>query len=156
MSLQDQFRQYLVAADVDGVRRLWAHAFPNMPQAPQRDRDVLIQIHLARTQMVSIPLKLRAYSHRWLLDNGYPSMLPDDMKPKAERIYPRIAEAVGISVTASNPLFKPVAKSIERAMADAVEDAFASGRREPEFLKARMNEARAREHRYFADLLHRK
>jgi hypothetical protein len=37
-------------------------------------------------------------------------------------------------------------------MADAVEDAFAQGRREPEFLRARMQEAREREHRFFGQL----
>jgi hypothetical protein len=79
-------------------------------------------------------------------------MLPDGLKPRAERMYPRIAEAVGISVTASHPLLKPVAASVERAMADAVEDAFAQGRREPEFLRARMQEAREREHRFFGQL----
>jgi hypothetical protein len=151
MSYQDQFRQFLEAADIDGVRRLWEHVHPHLP-APIKDSDVLVAIHMARTQMVSVAFRLRAYSHRWLVDHGYPSMLPDGLKPRAERMYPRIAEAVGISVTASHPLLKPVAASVERAMADAVEDAFAQGRREPEFLRARMQEAREREHRFFGQL----
>lgn len=152
MSHQDLFRQYLEAANVDGVRRLWEHVHPHLP-VPIKDNDVLAAIHIARTQMISIEFKLRAYSHRWLVDNGYPSMLPDELKPKAERIYPRIAEAVGIAVAASSPLLKPVAKSIERAMSDAVEEAFASGRKEPEFVKARMKEAADRQRKYFAELL---
>jgi hypothetical protein len=152
MSYQDQFRQFLEAADIDGVRRLWEHVHPHLP-APIKDQDVLVSIHMARTQMVSIAFKLRAYSHRWLVDNGYPSQLPDELKPRAERLYPRIVEAVGISVKASHPLLKPVAASIERAMADAVEDAFASGRKDHEFVSARMREARERTERFYAELL---
>jgi hypothetical protein len=156
MSLQAQFRQYLAAADIDGCRRLWEHAFPNMPQAPVKDRDVLVQIHLARTTTSSIDFKLRAYSHRWLTDNGYPSLLPDELKPKAERIYPRIAEAVGIAVMANSPVLKPVAFAIQKAMGNAVEDAFAEGRGgDTAFVTARMNEAREKEKKYFSDLLNR-
>lgn len=153
MAMHDQFRQYLEAVDVDGVRRLWTHVFPNLPRPPADDKACIVQIHVARTQMVSIDFKFRAYSHRWLVDHGYPSMLPDHMKPHAERIYPRIVEAVGIAVVASGPLLKPVAQRIERAMADAVEEAYADGRREPEFVRARMKEAGDRERKYFAELM---
>lgn len=154
MSLQDQFRQYLEAVDVEGVRGLWAHVFPNMPQAPVRDSDVVVQIHMARTQMVSIDFRKRAWSHRFLVDNGYPSLLPDELKPRAEQMRPRIEEAVGISVMASNPLLKPVAASIQKAMSDAVMDAHADGRiSDTAFVTQRMNEARDRQRRYFSELL---
>jgi hypothetical protein len=38
----------------------------------------------------------------------------------------------------------PLAKAIEKAMSDAVAEAYADGKRAPEFVRARMREARAR------------
>lgn len=93
--------------------------------------------------MSSIALKLRAYSHRWLLDNGYPSGLPDDLKPAAERIYPRVAEAVGIAVKGNSELGRAVAPFIRGAMEYAVEDIYADIKSpDPIFVKGRMQEAR--------------
>ena len=71
-----------------------------------------------------------------------PSHLPDDLKPKAERMYPRIAEGVGISVNVRNPLLKPAATEVRKAMEDAVSDAYADGRTDPAFVTKRMQEAR--------------
>lgn len=133
----------LVECDAAGVRKLWAHIAPNLPQ-PRTDHKALATIHRARTEMPDMPLKLRAYSHRWLTDHGYPSALPDDLKPKAERMEPKIVEAVGIAVKGRSDASKPVAKLIEKAMSDAVLECFADGRIEPVFVKARMAEARAR------------
>jgi hypothetical protein len=138
-----EFRRCLVECDVAGIRALWSHVSPNMPQPPD-DAAALIAIHIARTQAESVPLKLRAYSHRWLLDNGYPSQLPDNLKPSAERIYPRIASAVGVCVKAGSEWRKPLAAAMQQAMSDAVAEAYADGRTEPEFVKARMGEARAK------------
>lgn len=152
MNLSATTRECLEAIDVDRLRKVWDVVFPHIPQ-PVKDADMVVQIHLIRTQASSIAFKLRAYSHRWLTDNGYPSLMPDELRPRAERLYPRIVEGVMIAVKASDPLLKPVAKRIERAMSDAVEDAYAEGRREPEFVRARMEEARVREKRFFAQLL---
>ena len=99
-------------------------------------------LHHARTQAASMPLNLRAYSHRWLLDHGYPSGLPDELKPRAERIYPRVASAVGISVNVRSAFMKPVAEALRGAMSDAVMDAYADGKTDPAFVSARMREAR--------------
>lgn len=153
MALHDTFRQYLEAMDVDGVRRLWEHVSPHLP-VPVKDSDVIVAIHMARTQMVSIDFRKQAYSHRWLVDQGYPSQLPDELRPKAEQLRPIVREGVGIAVMTSNPLMKPVAKSIERAMSDAVMDAHSQGRiGDTAFVAARMNEARDRQRRYFSEIL---
>jgi hypothetical protein len=136
-----EFRRCLENMDVRGIRRIWRHVSPDLPQ-PSNDHDALVAIHHARTQAQSIAFKLRAYSHRWLIDSGYPSALPDRMKPSAERIYPKVAEAVGISVNARSELFKPVVAMVRGAMEDAVMDAFADGRTDRDFVAARMSEAK--------------
>lgn len=141
----------LEQADVAGVRRLWAHVAPHMPQ-PKTDAEALSRIHYARTTMPAMALKLRAYSHRWLLDHGYPSGLPDDLKAKCERMYPVVIDAVGIACGASSEILKPAAAQIETAMSDAVMDAYADKKTDPVFVKARMMDARARMKKYFRDL----
>ena len=148
-----ELRRCLLACDVEGVRRLWQHAMPHLPQ-PESDAAALISIHYARTQMASLPLKPRAYSHRWLIDNGFPSGLPDDLKPKAERIYPRIVDGVGIAFLARNPAMVPVSTAIRDKTAEAVLDCYANGDRDPIIVKPRMLETRARAKKYYADLIH--
>ena len=105
---------------------------------------MLATIHLARTQSQAMRFNLRAWSHRWLAERGLPSMLPDDLRPRAERLYPRKVTSVGVGVMAMTEGSAPLARAIEGAMSDAVMDAYAEGREEPEFVKARMLEARAK------------
>lgn len=137
-----EFRRCLEQLDCDGIRKLWRHVSPHLPQ-PKSDHEALISLHHARTQARSIAFKLRAYSHRWLCDNGYPSGLPDELKPSAERIYPKIVQAVGIAVKATAEWRKPVAALIQKSMSDAVMDASADGKLgDAAFVTARMNEAR--------------
>lgn len=136
-----EFRRCLEAVDVAGIRKLWRHVSPHLPQ-PQTDAEALVTIHHARTQTDSIALKLRAWSHRWLLDHGYPSGLPDHLKPSAERIYPRVVEGVGISVNFRSPILQPIASLVRGAMEDAVSEAYADNNTEPSFVRARMQEAR--------------
>lgn len=139
---QAELRRCLEQLDCAGTRKLWQHVSPHLPQ-PKSDAETLIALHHARTQAKSIQFKHRAYSHRWLCDNGYPSGLPDPLKPSAERIYPKIVKAVGIAVVALSASRKPAAALIERAMADAVEDAYAEGKQDDDaFVTARMHEAR--------------
>src|SRR5262252_6110655 len=121
-----ELRRCLLACDIEGVRRLWQHVAPHLPQ-PESDAAALMSIHYARTQMVSLPLKARAYSHRWLIDNGFPSGLPDALKPKAERIYPRIIDAVGIATGTRNPAMVPVVIAIRDKTAETVLDCYANG-----------------------------
>jgi len=139
-----ELRRYLEAGDVTGVRRLWQHEFPHLPQ-PQDDGEALVVLHMARTAAASIPLKLRAYSHRWLLDHNFPSQLPDDLKPAAERMYPKVVTAVGISVNAISELLRPAMVEIHKAMEDAVLEAYSDGKEgDIPHIRNRMKEARER------------
>src|SRR4029077_10199725 len=128
-----EMRRCLLDCDVAQMRRLDQHLMPHLKELS--DGEVLITIHLARTLSSLIPFRLRAWSHRWLLDHGYPSRLPDHLRPRAERIYPKIIDAVGIAVKAGNDLFKPVAGMVRDAMSDAVLECYADNRKEPEFVK---------------------
>lgn len=138
----DEFRRCLADLDVGQALLIWRHVFPNMPQ-PTR-RDALAVMHIARTTANSIHDRLRFYSHRWCLDHGYPSQLPDHLKPRAERMYPQIAESVGISVNSKYPV---VREAIHGAMREAVLDCYANGDTAPAIVKPRMQEARERERR---------
>lgn len=138
----DAFKRCLVNTDVTGLKALWAHVFPHLHQ-PADDEQALIMLHHARTQAESVRFRLRAYSHAWLTERALPSGLPDRLRPRAERIYPRIVEGVGISVRARSPEMAPLADAVHRAMQDAVEDAYAEGRTDPVFVRKRMFDARA-------------
>lgn len=134
-----EFRRCLSECDVVAIRKLSNHVFPNAPQ-PTNDKEALATIHYARTQSKWMDLRLRAYSHRWLVDQGYPSALPDELRPRAERMYPIIVEGVGIATKTT----EPAAKLIRQAMSDAVQDAYASKQTDPLFIKQRMIEARGK------------
>lgn len=99
-------------------------------------------LHLARTMSEDVPTKLRVYSHEWLVERRLPSHLPNEMKPKPEQVEQRIVSAVGISVHSELP---GVEEAVRGAMERAVLDAYAGGNEDPDFVKARMNEAKARE-----------
>lgn len=144
MDAQAAFREALEAGDVAAVRRLHGIVMPHLP-APKSDVEAEITMHMARTAMAAITPKARYWSHAWLTERAYPSQLPDRLRPSAERMFPRIVEGVGISVNFSSSLLKPAAKLIQKAMGDAVEDAYANGDRDPILIKARMAEARAKE-----------
>ena len=136
-----EMRRCLIDCDVAQMRKLDQHLMPHLRGLS--DGEVLISMHLSRTVMESIPFKLRAYSHAWLLNNGYPSKLPDHLKPKAERIYPRIGEAVGIAVKGASDLTRPIAGLVQNAMSDAVMDVYADSRHpDVDLVKARMKLAR--------------
>ena len=137
-------RRYLEAGDADGARRLWAYMYPGLPQ-PKSDHEALVVLHMARTAAISITLKLRAYSHRWLLDHGFPSQLPDELKPLAERLYPKVVTAVGLSVNTESELLKPVMAEIQKAMEGAVLEAYGDGKEgDIPHIRKRMKEARER------------
>lgn len=106
-----------------------------------------MRMHHARTQAESIGIRKRAYSHRWLVERALPSGLPDHLRPRAERMYPVVVEGVLVACHTFSNALKPAVREIQDSMSAAVADAYAEGRREPEFVKARMHEARARAHR---------
>lgn len=113
------FQACIETLDVALMRKLWRHIQPNLPQ-PENDEETLISLHMARTQTSALDARLRMYSHAWLVERGYPSQLPDHLRASAERMYPRVVRAVGISVNASSPLRQAVMLPVREAMADAV------------------------------------
>jgi hypothetical protein len=143
MKYADEFARALVTCDVKSIRRLFRHVRPDLPQ-PKTDHEALFAIHHARTQADTFALRLRAYSHAWLRDHGYPSGLPDDLRPKAEQLYPRFVEGVGIACRGVSEIGRAVAPLVQGAMSDAVMDVYADNRSpDPMLVKARMMEARA-------------
>lgn len=141
MKFSDDFRRCLIDLDVIGIRRLWQHVSPHLPQ-PETDAEALASIHIARTQARSVPFRLRAYSHAWLTERNLPSHLPDRMKPRAERMYPKVVGVVGISVRNVAGRRSEYGLAMESAMSEAVLEAYADGKEEPTFVKARMMEAK--------------
>ena len=138
------FRNLLEAGDAPGLMAFWAEKMPSMPQ-PKGLEQATAAMHMARTAADSVSLRFRAYSHRWLLERDLPSQLPDKLKPSAERLYPVVVDGVGISVNTMNKWMEPAMVPIRQAMETAVEEAYADNRRDPAFVKVRMNEARDRE-----------
>jgi hypothetical protein len=106
------------------------------------EAQTLAAIHIARTEAESMPLAARAYSHRWLLERGYTSRLPDRLKPSAERLYPEVVGAVGISANSKHLAIKT---GVQNVMEYAVNDCYANGDTDPVIVKPRMMEARAKE-----------
>jgi hypothetical protein len=138
----DEFARCLATCDVKGIRRLHQHVRPDLPQ-PKNDHEALFAIHHARTLTETFAFRLRAYSHAWLRDHNYPSGLPDELKPKAERLYPRFQEAVGIVCGGTSEIGRAVAPIIRGAMSDAVMDVYADDKHPDAVLvKSRMMEAR--------------
>lgn len=129
--------------DVPAARRIWRTIAPHLPQ-PGSDHEVLIMLHHARTQSEDIAFKDRAYSHAWLCDYNVASGLPDHLKPRAERLYPRVIEGVGIGVKAMSSLMGPIAGHIRASMEDAVLEAYADKRTDPAHVRQRMAEAKAK------------
>jgi len=66
---------------LDAYRRIWAHTHGHLPQ-PANDQEAEFTLHMARTNVRSIPLRLRRYSARWLEERGFGSFLPDELKRK--------------------------------------------------------------------------
>lgn len=136
-----EFRQLLEQGDVQAIRGAWAQLFPHLPQVETYEQAEVV-MHHARTQMQSIAFKHRAWSHRWLTERSLPSGLPDTLRPRAERLYPVVVDAVGVSINTSVPQLRPAMLEVRRDVCDAVEDAYAAGHKDPVFLKQRMNEVR--------------
>jgi hypothetical protein len=140
VDLNKAMHEALETLDTDALGKIWAIARPGMPQL-RTDKARLAAAHMARTQMPTIAFRLRAYSHAWLLERGYPSQLPDEMRRSAERVYPVKVGVVGISVNA--PAHRAdLAKEIRTSMEYAVEDCYANGDKDPAIVHPRMMEAR--------------
>ena len=136
-----EFRRCLVDCDKEGIRKIWKHVAPNMP-IPENDDDTLVCIHITRTATERLPFRFRAYSHSWLRERFpvNPSLLPEDLKPRAERMYPRIVSAVGICVASFGNKKTDYHHHVSTKLCELVADMYADGIEDPVLIKARMKE----------------
>jgi len=141
MNPHEVMRRALEEHDLVTCCKLWEVVAPKMPQ-PKNEHEARITMHHACTQTENINLRSRAYSHRWLVDHGYPSGLPDKLKPKAEQMFPKIVDVVGIACGSTSKLMQPVVVQVRGAMEHVVLDHYADGIKDPEVIKPRMLEAR--------------
>lgn len=105
-----EFRRCLIELDVAGIQKLWAHVSPHLPQ-PKTDDEALHTLHLARTKVPTLPLKLRMYSQAWLAERERKT---------------RIAAAVGIVVMAPKHRRRQ-ALDLRAELSGAVMDAYQAG-----------------------------
>lgn len=138
MESPQAYHQCIRELDINGIRSLWSRT---KAYKPMTDHETLIALHYARTMLVMAPFRERAYSHSWLSERDLPSGLPDNLRSKAERIYPVVKGVVGISVNSKYP---QVITEVRGAMEEVVENAYADGKEDPAYIKPRMMEARAK------------
>lgn len=144
MAAQDEFRRALETGDVKLLQRIHPILFPHAPAAQDLDAAE-VQLHMARTMADWLALNKRAYSHRWLIERGLPSQLPDRLRASAEQICPVVKEAVLVSANTNSKILKPAMAEVQQAMADAVLEAEADGRlSDSEFVRDRIMFARGR------------
>jgi hypothetical protein len=135
-------QECMTALDVERARKIWGVAFPHLPSIDS-DVHMLITLHMARTQSETIDERLRFYSHQWLSERGYPSQLPDKLRPAAERLYPIKVSSVGISVNIKSELFRPLVTHVRGAMENAVMEVYSDGKQDDvNLIRQRMFEAR--------------
>ena len=140
----DAFRQCLLQMDIATMRKLWAFVSPHLPPAGT-DEEIEISIHYARTLTKTIGFKDRAYSHAWLAERALPSGLPDHLRPRAERMYPRVVPAVGVSFNFLSLELQPLKPVVQAAMEKAILEVHADGKiLDTLLVKQRMEEARKR------------
>lgn len=138
--MHEHFRAALEQGDVALLRKVWAHVHPHLPQ-PKTDAEAEAIMHASRTQARTISFSKRAYSHAWLLERNLPSGLPDELRPRAQRMYPVVAASVGLAVASRYP---EVVRAIGSAQVDVVENAYADNKpykREAAYLKPRIADA---------------
>lgn len=143
------FRTALEAGDVRQLQRISAAQEPHLPRLTDAQAEVVM--HDARTRARSMPLAKRLWSHRWLTERGHDSGLPDQLRPSAEQVTPRIVAAVGISYQNKLERDLPgITAAVGMKMAEAVQEAQADGRLEDSiFVRARIAQARRKALRQF-------
>jgi hypothetical protein len=147
MNLAESYaiRRCLDDCDVARLRGMWAKFAPAAPQ-PSSDKQVLAAIHYARTLGDEFSIRQRAYSHSWLLGEGLPSGLPDELRPRAERLCPVKKTSVGISVNLRSRILQPAKPLVVKAMSDAVMECYEDGKQDDApLIRKRMFEAKDRE-----------
>lgn len=139
-----EFRRCLLEADVPGIMRIWKHTNPHLPQPSPS--EAYLQLHLARTEAESVPKKLKLYSYDLLYEHGYQKI--DGKWVHGEPVFigegdPSVkALSVGI---ASKSRYADVRERIVAAMKDAYLNEIAKGITEPEIVRGKMLEARAKQ-----------
>lgn len=142
-----EFRHYLIAMDVPALRRYWQMIFPDQLN-PSSDAEALLAAHMTRLTTESMPIASRLYSYAWLRERGYPTDLPPSLAKHKDYIPKMLAASVGISVGRAGGVMSPENHAVRSVMESAVLETYADGHAgEPERVKARMMEMRAREKR---------
>jgi hypothetical protein len=131
-----EFHRCLIELDIDGIRGLHQATSGQLLS----EAETLTSLHYARTCANSLPLAARLYSHAWLCERGLPSGLPDELKPRADRLCPRQVRAVGIAVNTLAGKTE-LARMLEKAMSDSVLASLADGIEDSSLMKSRMVEA---------------
>ncbi len=121
---RDHFRQALIDGDAMLCWKIMTEVQPHIKIKSLAEAEAVM--HRARTELVFVPFRARAYSHAWLCERNLPSALPDELRPKAERLYPRVAQIVGIAVKMPK-LLHEVAQEVESSMSSAVSGLAADG-----------------------------
>ncbi len=143
-TLTSALRDCLEGGDVHRLRSIWAQVYPKMPQ-PKTYEEAEVVFHQARTAAKSVSAYRRQYSHVWLMDRGYRSDLPYELKSKSEQQgRPVIVEAVGIAVKSFNRSKEGRERvtAIQTAMENAVLEAMGDGVTDPNIVRAQMMLAR--------------
>lgn len=135
MALPDAFRQAMVEGNFMRCGQLWADAFPNMP----KPSNIEAAMHTARTASISMPTPKRIYSNEWLIERGFPSSLPDELKPER----PVHTYGIGVSVNSVSKREDRAeeAKAVEYAMGQAGACAMFDGVKDTGLIKKIMREA---------------
>ena len=143
MSVSAAFREALSDGDASRVMNLWRTVYPGLPQL-RNLKEARGCMHRARTEAESIRLEKRLYSHAWLAERGLPSGLPDELRPPAEQIRPRVVYAVGVSVNSRHKGGADLASAVEAAMGQAAGEMIDAGIIDSKRVSAHMWAARDR------------
>lgn len=133
MSVSREFREVLFAMDVKRARRMWTQIAPHLPQ-PLDDSEAERILHMARSEMRSIPTVMRQYSREWL----------------AERYPLHTAAAVGIAVGLPGAGVRSRNEDVRHEMSEAVLMSYREGVDlliDAPVVSGRMFDARAKVHR---------
>lgn len=110
MQHAEELNRCLREVDLEGVRRLWKHIAPHLPQ-PESDDECLVAVHMARVRMKSIHPHLQEYSKRWL----------------KERENRKVVSAVGVIVGTTSPRNKARAEDLRGELGHTVMVAYNDG-----------------------------
>lgn len=118
------FLRCMLELDISGMRKLYAHTHPHLQGGS--DTQVLVALHMARTMADNVSIKMRQYSHAWLVAGGHHSSLPDHLKPKGEQVRPRVVPATGFAMMFGSKILKPLIPHVEGKVHEVILDAYAT------------------------------